>query len=256
MAKAHLLGLIDKSDSLPDVSDAELARRIGVPADFIRRLRTDGMRRLPTRSNLEAVAGALGKPYRQVLTAALRDMGYLTESDGPQSRRASELLTTALELLSLAQQRDPAAVKAKLAQFDRSLPVPSVKPFNPSVDQYPWVVWRLMRSDPHGRIRHNLAERSADTCKGVAAEYKCQYEYCVDDDTFMGTRYAEWFIGLPRHEHKHLLANIPKAINDLCCALIAAFPKELDYEPLWTATADAGATQQRNLVDHGYPNQT
>ncbi|SIS23049.1 hypothetical protein [Williamsia sterculiae] len=60
------------------VSDAELARRIGVTPQNLGLWRRDGLRRLPQREHLEAVAALSGTTsYEQVLDAALHETGYL-----------------------------------------------------------------------------------------------------------------------------------------------------------------------------------
>ena len=74
------------------VSDAELARRIGITRENLRLWRVNGVRRLPERANLAAVARIIGEPYRRVLSAALFDTGYLTETDTSVPRPYDEVL--------------------------------------------------------------------------------------------------------------------------------------------------------------------
>ena len=90
MATPRLGELIDRYKNAHGVSDAELARRIGITRENLRLWRVNGVRRLPERSNLAAVARIIGQPYRQVLAAALFDTGYRTPTDtahhGPTTR--------------------------------------------------------------------------------------------------------------------------------------------------------------------------
>ncbi len=78
MATPRLVELIDRYRNSHGVSEAELARRIGVTRENLRKWRTNGVRRLPERDNLAAVARVTGRAYRDVLSAALFDTGYLT----------------------------------------------------------------------------------------------------------------------------------------------------------------------------------
>lgn len=75
MATSRLVELIDHYRSAHGVSEAEVARRIGVTRENLRKWRTKGVRRLPDRANLVAAAGVIGRPYREVLSAALFDTG-------------------------------------------------------------------------------------------------------------------------------------------------------------------------------------
>ena len=68
------------SSSSYGVSDAELARRIGISRQNLNLWRTHGVRGLPARATLEGIATVIGRTYQSVLEAALRDAGYL---DGP-----------------------------------------------------------------------------------------------------------------------------------------------------------------------------
>jgi hypothetical protein len=49
-----------------------------ITRENLRLWRINGVRRLPERANLAAVARIIGQPYRQILSAALFDTGYLT----------------------------------------------------------------------------------------------------------------------------------------------------------------------------------
>lgn len=81
MATTHLVELIDTHKHAYGVSDAELARRIGVSRQNLNLWRTHGVRGLPARTTLRGIAAVTGRPYRTVLEAALRDAGYLDEND-------------------------------------------------------------------------------------------------------------------------------------------------------------------------------
>lgn len=63
-----------------------------------------GLRALPTQANLRSVAATIGRPYRQVLDAALRDTGYLTDSDIVSPRPHDEVLADAIRVLTEAAQ--------------------------------------------------------------------------------------------------------------------------------------------------------
>ena len=63
--------------------------------------RTNGFRALPTRANLESVAAVIGRPYREVLDAALWDSGYAIRSDAAP-RAYSEVLADAVYALTEA----------------------------------------------------------------------------------------------------------------------------------------------------------
>jgi transcriptional regulator with XRE-family HTH domain len=100
MATPRLVELIDRYKTAHGVSDAELARRIGITRENLRLWRINGVRRLPERSNLAAVARTIGQPYRQVLSAALFDTGYLTETDTSVPRPYDEVLHDAISVLT------------------------------------------------------------------------------------------------------------------------------------------------------------
>lgn len=100
MASPRLVELIDRYKTAHGVSDAELARRIGITRENLRLWRINGVRRLPERSNLAAVARTIGQPYRQVLSAALFDTGYLTETDTSVPRPYDEVLHDAISVLT------------------------------------------------------------------------------------------------------------------------------------------------------------
>ena len=102
MATPRLVELIDRYRNAHGVSEAELARRIGVTRENLRRWRTNGVRRLPERANLVAVARVIGSAYRDVLSAALFDTGYLTVEHAAQPRPYTEVLQDAIAVLTEA----------------------------------------------------------------------------------------------------------------------------------------------------------
>ena len=102
MATPRLIELIDQYKNAHGVSDAELARRIGITRENLRLWRVNGVRRLPERDNLSAVARIIGQPYRHVLSAALFDTGYLTAVDTTVPRPYTEVLYDAIAALTEA----------------------------------------------------------------------------------------------------------------------------------------------------------
>lgn len=101
MATPRLVELIDRYRNAHGVSESELARRIGVSRENLRKWRTNGVRRLPERANLVATASVIGRRYREVLSAALFDTGYLDgAADGP--RPYAEVLQDAIAVLTEA----------------------------------------------------------------------------------------------------------------------------------------------------------
>ena len=77
----RLVELIDAHRRAFGVSEAELARRIGITRQNMHLWRTRGLRGLPARTTLDGVAAELRLPYVQVLEAALRDAAYLNPTD-------------------------------------------------------------------------------------------------------------------------------------------------------------------------------
>lgn len=101
MATSHLVELIDRYRNAHGVSESELARRIGVTRENLRKWRTNGVRRLPERPNLVATARVIGRPYREVLSAALFDTGYL-DAAADEPRPYNEVLADAISVLTEA----------------------------------------------------------------------------------------------------------------------------------------------------------
>lgn len=77
---SRLVELIDAHKHAYGVSEAELARRIGITRQNMYLWRTHGVRALPARTTLEGVAAELRLPYVRVLEAALRDACYLDDA--------------------------------------------------------------------------------------------------------------------------------------------------------------------------------
>jgi transcriptional regulator with XRE-family HTH domain len=72
-----LVDLIDwYKNAHPDVTDAEIARRAGITRANLSQWRSNGVRGWPARATLDALAGSIGRPYREVLHAVLADTGY------------------------------------------------------------------------------------------------------------------------------------------------------------------------------------
>lgn len=97
-----IVDLIDRYKDAHGVTDPELARRIGLTGEALRRWRAHGVRRLPQQANLEALARVIGQPYRVVLSAALHDTGYLTAEHAAQPRPYGEVLRDVIAVLTEA----------------------------------------------------------------------------------------------------------------------------------------------------------
>lgn len=76
------------------VTDAAFARRAGAPAQTLNGWKIRGLRRLPARELLEAVARETDTPYEVVLRAAIADIGYASVTpeggDGVPARSGPE----------------------------------------------------------------------------------------------------------------------------------------------------------------------
>jgi hypothetical protein len=79
-----------------------LSFRIGVTRQNLGLWRDTGPLALPAHVNLKAVATAIRRPYRQVLDAALRDVGYLTDAGADEPRTYGEVLADAVRNLTEA----------------------------------------------------------------------------------------------------------------------------------------------------------
>ena len=102
MATPRLVELIDRYRNAHGVSESELARRIGISRENLRKWRKFGVSRLPDRTNLAAVARVIGRPYREVLSAALFDTEYLTDDQAAIPRPYGEVLHDAITVLTEA----------------------------------------------------------------------------------------------------------------------------------------------------------
>jgi transcriptional regulator with XRE-family HTH domain len=101
----RLVDLIDwYKGSNADASDAEIARRVGMTKANLSQWRSKGVRGWPTRANLDALASTLGRPYREVLDAALADTGYADAdvSTPAVARTYREVLDDAVRVLTEA----------------------------------------------------------------------------------------------------------------------------------------------------------
>lgn len=101
MATPRLVAMIDRYRDAHGVSESEVARRIGVSRENLRKWRTNGISRLPDRTNLAATARVIGRPYREVLSGALFDTGYLNASTD-EPRPYDEVLADAIGTLTEA----------------------------------------------------------------------------------------------------------------------------------------------------------
>lgn len=100
---SRLVELIDWFERTnPGISDAELARRTGVTKGRMSQWR-DGIKNLPARANLDGLAAAIGRPYREVLNAVLADIGYADVSDSAvPTRTYRDVLNDAVRVLTEA----------------------------------------------------------------------------------------------------------------------------------------------------------
>ena len=98
----RLVELIDRYRTAHGVSESEVARRIGMSRENLRKWRINGVSRLPDRENLAAVARVIGKPYREVVSAALFDTGYLTDDQASTPRPHDEVLHDTISVLTEA----------------------------------------------------------------------------------------------------------------------------------------------------------
>lgn len=98
---SRLVQLIDWYRSQhPDVNDAEIARRLGVSRANLSQWRSAGIRGWPAHQTLVALADAIGRPYSEVLDAALADTGYADTE--PQPLDSAALHAEAVRVLSAA----------------------------------------------------------------------------------------------------------------------------------------------------------
>ncbi len=101
---SHLGQLLEEYKRGHSATDTGLADRIGISRQTLGQWRNGELRSLPTQANLRAMAAEIGRPYRQVLSAALFDTGYLTDSEGGAPRPHDEVLHDAISVLTEASR--------------------------------------------------------------------------------------------------------------------------------------------------------
>jgi transposase-like protein len=89
---SHLLAIIDEyKDAHGAPSDSSIARALGVAPQTISSWRKRGIKQLPERETLLALARLVRRDYeRDVLPAVLRDIGYVTDQPAPRIEEAGE----------------------------------------------------------------------------------------------------------------------------------------------------------------------
>lgn len=96
--------LIDGYKRSHSASDSGLATRIGIARQSLIQWRNGELTSLPKQDNLRAMAIEIGRPYRQVLSAALFDSGYLTDTESNAPRPHDEVLHDAISVLTEASR--------------------------------------------------------------------------------------------------------------------------------------------------------
>lgn len=111
----RLVDLIDwYKRSNPHVSDADIARGAGMTRANLSQWRSNGVRGWPARATLDALASTIGRPYREVLDAALSDTGYADTADAPEvARTYREVLDDAVRVLTEAARLTNRPVRQK-----------------------------------------------------------------------------------------------------------------------------------------------
>lgn len=99
---SHLGQLLDQYKRTHSATDTGLADRIGITRQTLVQWRNGELRSLPTQANLRAMATEIHRPYRQVLSAALFDTGYLTAPDGTVPRPYDDVIQDAIAALTEA----------------------------------------------------------------------------------------------------------------------------------------------------------
>lgn len=78
-AGGNLIGIIDRYRDQEGISDAEVARRIGVSRQNLHTWRSRGVNVVPARETLQDIAKGVHSTYAEVLSAALADTGHVDE---------------------------------------------------------------------------------------------------------------------------------------------------------------------------------
>lgn len=102
--KRQLGQLIDDYKSTHSATDLGLAQRVGITRQTLIQWRTGELAALPKAANLRALATEIGRPYRQVLSAALRDAGYIMPTEDKTARPYDEILHDAIDVLTEARR--------------------------------------------------------------------------------------------------------------------------------------------------------
>lgn len=84
---SQLIALIDEyKDSHGSPSDSSIARAIGIAPQTISSWRRRGIRQLPERETLLALAAFIRRDYVSVvIPAVMHDIGYITEDEGGEA---------------------------------------------------------------------------------------------------------------------------------------------------------------------------
>ncbi|SKS10005.1 Helix-turn-helix protein [Mycobacteroides abscessus subsp. massiliense] len=138
----HLIDIVQSHMDAYGVSEAEVSRRIGASPATVNTWRNSQIRQLPRREYLEGLADLTGRKYNDVLLAALRDSGYVADSQGYTISQlvshslvagtgkaitlAEDLVAKAIDivdadLLTPEDQADIASQKARLKQVTEIL---------------------------------------------------------------------------------------------------------------------------------------
>lgn len=112
---SRLVDLIDwYKRAHPEVSDADIARGAGMTRANLSQWRSNGVRGWPARATLDALASTIGRPYREVLAAALADTGYADISGTrPAGRTYRDVLDDAVRVLTDAARLTNQPVRQK-----------------------------------------------------------------------------------------------------------------------------------------------
>jgi hypothetical protein len=100
--------------------------------------------------------------------------------------------------------------------------MPSSEP-TPTLDDLAWVIWNLEVRDPDRLVPPGIGERTKQAMTELALQLGCVFQYCVDDDSYLGygrpeddLPYYQWVIRVPREQHHHRGEDgIPHAIGEV-----------------------------------------